>query len=93
MIHIGCTLMQKTSTFLHPGRMKATLHSFRVEIGAVLIVKIILIFSLKLLFFNDPADRNLSGQEVDQRWFGAGPAPSVSFPTPEDSCHANRADC
>ncbi|MGR9107505.1 MAG: cytochrome oxidase putative small subunit CydP [Gammaproteobacteria bacterium] len=71
--------------------MKAKLGEYRREIGAVLIVKILLIFSLKALFFSDPVDRNLSERAVELHLFGAGPTASIS--NPEGSCDADRTDC
>lgn len=73
--------------------MKIKPNAFRFEIGVVLIVKLILIVSLKILFFSDPADRNLNQQDVEGHWFEAAPASASPLFIREDSCHAQRTGC
>ena len=52
------------------------------EIVVVLMLKLLLIFGLWYAFFRQPADREMTGQEVGQVLFG--PAPQRSGTTPQN---------
>jgi|GEM_PF-6050178 len=45
-------------------------NTFKLEIFFVLVVKVALIISLKLLFFNEPIDQHLTHQDIDQLVLG-----------------------
>lgn len=73
--------------------MKFNSISLRLEIGAVLILKFILIFTIKALFFSDPVARDLNEQDVSQRLIGAGPTEAAPNFNSEVPCHVERRDC
>lgn len=61
--------------------MRAKFSHFSFEIALVLIAKIILLVCLKMMFFNDPIDRHLTGQDVDRLFLGQALPPTISRST------------
>ena len=56
--------------------MRAKFNLFSFEIALILIAKIVLLVWLKLMFFNDPLDRHLTGQDLERLFLGQTPSPT-----------------
>ena len=51
-------------------KLLSKLDSFRREIIIVLIIKLILIVSIKYTFFNNPISKNLTDEDIDRVFLG-----------------------
>ncbi len=51
-------------------KLLSKIDAFKQEIIFVLIIKLILIVSIKYAFFNDPVSKNLTNEDIDRVFLG-----------------------